>query len=391
MTEKDNPWGNANIRVAIQAQDGRVMGHHFHYPEGMTKDAARALVAEAVGLLRSTADQQAAGSVEAVRAALRKAYNLGQTYWQQADSEYRSENKKSDATAAKFLKLIDDTVAQIAALDSRAQPVAAGELPPLPHRAKDDHGVWYFTEAQMKSYGQQCADSRPAATPNDEQIERFTLYHDHGCSNMMGTDDGEYVLYTDHIEALRRADSRPAGGVVDVCSEMRALCSACGGTGEVHRPDGEYIGECGTCGGYGDSFDPPAATLAAPAAQAAPEWTDADQREQDYFDRWPDQASAAQPGASIDTPEFARLLLAWHEARLDNSNGTDVSAQANAIIRYVEAYVRHAIDAQRPVAAAVPDVVREALEATFEQRPGFLIKVSAAIRAIAAAPTTKEG
>ncbi|MGK5031507.1 hypothetical protein [Janthinobacterium sp. MDT1-19] len=33
---------------------------------------------------------------------------------------------------------------------------------------------------------------------------------------------------------------------VDVCAEIRALCSACGGTGDVHRADGEWLGEC-TC------------------------------------------------------------------------------------------------------------------------------------------------
>lgn len=31
-----------------------------------------------------------------------------------------------------------------------------------------------------------------------------------------------------------------------VCTEMRALCSACGGTGDVHRTDGEWLGDC-TC------------------------------------------------------------------------------------------------------------------------------------------------
>lgn len=35
-----------------------------------------------------------------------------------------------------------------------------------------------------------------------------------------------------------------AAGSVDTCAEMRALCSACGGTGEVHRADGEWMGEC---------------------------------------------------------------------------------------------------------------------------------------------------
>lgn len=35
-----------------------------------------------------------------------------------------------------------------------------------------------------------------------------------------------------------------AAGSVDTCAEMRALCSACGGTGDVHRADGEWLGEC---------------------------------------------------------------------------------------------------------------------------------------------------
>lgn len=47
---------------------------------------------------------------EEIRAALRLAYNLGQTYWQQADSEYTSQWKKADATSAKFRQLVEDTV-----------------------------------------------------------------------------------------------------------------------------------------------------------------------------------------------------------------------------------------------------------------------------------------
>ncbi|OFJ47871.1 hypothetical protein BA896_001515 [Janthinobacterium lividum] len=37
-----------------------------------------------------------------------------------------------------------------------------------------------------------------------------------------------------------------AAGSMDTCSEMRALCSACGGTGDVHSIDGEWRGQC-TC------------------------------------------------------------------------------------------------------------------------------------------------
>lgn len=38
-----------------------------------------------------------------------------------------------------------------------------------------------------------------------------------------------------------QASAQPAA---DVCAEMRALCSACGGTGDVHGIDGEWRGAC---------------------------------------------------------------------------------------------------------------------------------------------------
>ena len=44
-----------------------------------------------------------------VSKALGKAWHLGQTYWQQADSEYFSQNKKSEHTYAQFEFLVHDT------------------------------------------------------------------------------------------------------------------------------------------------------------------------------------------------------------------------------------------------------------------------------------------
>lgn len=46
------------------------------------------------------------------------------------------------------------------------------------------------------------------------------------------------------IRHLLDMERRSTSSVSDTCAEMRALCSACGGTGDVHRPDGEYVGEC---------------------------------------------------------------------------------------------------------------------------------------------------
>lgn len=48
--------------------------------------------------------------------AMRVAWQLGQTYWAQADSDSPSEWKKSDQTQETFLKLIDDTRLSIAEL-----------------------------------------------------------------------------------------------------------------------------------------------------------------------------------------------------------------------------------------------------------------------------------
>lgn len=46
------------------------------------------------------------------------------------------------------------------------------------------------------------------------------------------------------LSLIAQARAAAPAQAPDVCAQMRALCSACGGTGEVHRPDGEYVGEC---------------------------------------------------------------------------------------------------------------------------------------------------
>lgn len=59
---------------------------------------------------------------ETVDKALVRAYSLGQTYWQQADSDYISHNRKSDETQARFDAMRAETVA---ALDvGQWQPIA---------------------------------------------------------------------------------------------------------------------------------------------------------------------------------------------------------------------------------------------------------------------------
>ncbi len=53
--------------------------------------------------------------VDTVSLAMRKAWQLGQIYWQQADSESIRQHRKADETQAKFQQLVEDTRAAIAA------------------------------------------------------------------------------------------------------------------------------------------------------------------------------------------------------------------------------------------------------------------------------------
>ena len=66
-------------------------------------------------------------TADLVSKALRRAWQLGQTYWQQADSEYQSHWKKADATQATFDQLVEDTRAAILTSNSGAQPAPSGE------------------------------------------------------------------------------------------------------------------------------------------------------------------------------------------------------------------------------------------------------------------------
>jgi len=76
-----------------------------------------------------TTTQPQAGSEMTVKDAMRRAFYLGQTYWQQADSEYVSQNKKADETMAKYETLVEETLAILARdYAPEALGAAKGEL-----------------------------------------------------------------------------------------------------------------------------------------------------------------------------------------------------------------------------------------------------------------------
>lgn len=52
---------------------------------------------------------------------MRRAFNLGQTYWQQADSDSYSQNKKSDATLATFNALVEEACGALALTASESE------------------------------------------------------------------------------------------------------------------------------------------------------------------------------------------------------------------------------------------------------------------------------
>lgn len=58
-----------------------------------------------------------------IEKALRRAYQLGQTYWQQADSESYKQNRLSDETRQKFEDLVTETAAAL------LEPVGEGWQP----------------------------------------------------------------------------------------------------------------------------------------------------------------------------------------------------------------------------------------------------------------------
>lgn len=77
-----------------------------------------------LALLKASPASAPEDVIDAVTIALRKAFQLWQTYWQQADSDYISQNKKSDDTYAKFLVLSEEISAVLAAAPT--PPVSEG-------------------------------------------------------------------------------------------------------------------------------------------------------------------------------------------------------------------------------------------------------------------------
>ncbi|MFA7278930.1 MAG: hypothetical protein WC100_02440 [Sterolibacterium sp.] len=102
---------------------------------------------------------------DVVSKAMRRAWQLGQTYWRQADSESFSQQKKSDETQHKFEQLIDETRAQLTQTEKRCPHCdGSGDV----HRAD---GEWLGTCTCPAGTAQ-----APAAFCHDGQ-GRFDVCH----------------------------------------------------------------------------------------------------------------------------------------------------------------------------------------------------------------------
>ena len=56
------------------------------------------------------------GAADIAAIAMRKAWQLGQTYWQQADSDSYKQNAKSIETYDCFYRLVGETISKIASM-----------------------------------------------------------------------------------------------------------------------------------------------------------------------------------------------------------------------------------------------------------------------------------
>lgn len=79
---------------------------------------------------------------DAVSKALRRAYSLGQTYWQQADSESYSQNRKADDTSRKFAALVDETRALALARSGQAASGSQESARSDVHDGRAAHVAW---------------------------------------------------------------------------------------------------------------------------------------------------------------------------------------------------------------------------------------------------------
>ena len=157
-------------------------------------------------------------TADLVSKALRRAWQLGQTYWQQADSEYRSHWKKADATQNEFDRLEEDTRAAILTANSIAQP--APSFADAYQGAMEDVAIWKKRALEAEDLNRKFAAeingpthmgepvAQPAPSVPDDILYRLGAAHD-ACL------DGDHRECRDAITQLM-CEIGPDGAVPEV-------------------------------------------------------------------------------------------------------------------------------------------------------------------------------
>ena len=73
---------------------------------------------------------------DAVSKALRRAWQLGQTYWQQADSDSYKQNARSEQTQTMFMDLVNETRCMVEKIDEKLLAEILSALPAMREYAR---------------------------------------------------------------------------------------------------------------------------------------------------------------------------------------------------------------------------------------------------------------
>ena len=200
---------------------------HFADPAWHALKLWNAAMRSAKQAAPASPEQVQAPMVEKVRAAMKRAYCLGQTYWQQADSEYASQHKKADVTAGRFIELTDEICAQLAApsvaataVDDELRHAVRQMTSALAAREWAEHVSCDPDIEALESQITELVGKVNAASPASEQVAIPEGMREIG--HLIATQDNRYTDQPMFIVQQRR---RVIGLDADYCDNIVWVCS----------------------------------------------------------------------------------------------------------------------------------------------------------------------
>lgn len=176
---------------------------------GLALDSGEFIPADEMCAPAANTASGAADLTDTVCKALRRAWQLGQTYWQQADSESFVQHKKSETTHAAFVALLDDTRAALASAPAQAGvpaslagPMQFGGCPECGSRtcvAREcsrtvSHKAQVIPGVQWQCGQQASGFAAPQPSPSPAPAQANTKTHD-----LLGTMIGLFLWAKDKI------------------------------------------------------------------------------------------------------------------------------------------------------------------------------------------------